>query len=510
MKNNIISLSISFVLALVVGFLLSNVAKIGLPAAIGLGAVVFLIPIIFNKPEVGLGMIAFFLPFERVPSIDIGGTTIKINHVLIVTVFLIFFLKSLASKKLKIPPDPTRYLILLFLSSLTFSFSQALRLDRSLMVFLFMILMFMVYLTVTFIVKDKKMLMYVLYGLIAGATFTAALGLFQFAGDAVGLPTTITLLKAGYDKSTFGFARVQATAIEPLYFANYIFIPLFLLLSLLIRGQVGKLINKNLAYVVAVALLLDFVLAVSRGAYLGLAIAGLVLIVVQAKLILRAKTIIITVAIGLLVITGAYLALVKSEPRALDTFIGHVLVNDATTGESVVSRVTATEQAYNIWLDHPYFGVGLGNYGPVTQGNPKDVPEGGWAIVNNEYMELLAENGVVGLVMYLAVIVLVFLRAFAAIRKQSDEFIKSVLIGLCLALFAILVQYLSFSTIYIFHIWFLIAVISAISSFSLNPVRSGRNLPEGSNSGSDQKIAKSEDIKGFTSESDGVKKDATR
>jgi O-antigen ligase len=435
--------------------------------AIGLGGIVFLIPLIFQKPEFGLALIAFFLPFERVPTLELGGASIKINHILIAMVFFIFFIKQLASRKLTIPNDPLRYLVILFIASLTLSFAQAIHFERSIMVFLFMLIMFIVYLTVTFMIQDKKILRYVLYGLIIGAAFSAALGLFQFAGDAAGLPTSVTLLKEGYDKSTFGFARVQATAQEPLYFANYIFIPLFLMLVLLIRGQAEKLISNNLAYVLAVALLLNLVLAVSRGAYVGMAVGVLALVIAQAKLILRAKTILITFMIALLVIVGAYLGLIKSEPKALEEFTKHVMVNDRNDGESVVSRVNASEQALDIWQNHKFVGAGLGNFGPIVQGDPKDVPEGGWNIVNNEYLELLAENGVVGLGMFLLVLTLVFLRAFAAIRTEKDEFIKSALIGLTLALFAILVQYLSFSTIYIFHIWFLIALISAISSFSL-------------------------------------------
>ncbi len=476
MKNNIVIFSVSLLVALVVGFLMSSVVKVGVPLAIGIGAIIFLIPLLFQNPQLGLGLIAFFLPFERIPSFEVAGASVKINYILIAVVFFVYFLTKLASGELKIPKDPSRYIVALFIASLTFSFSQALNFERSIMVLLFMILMFVVYLTVTFMVQDKKALSYVLYGLVYGAIFSAVLGLFQFAGDAVGLPTQITLLKEGYDKSTFGFARVQGTAIEPLYFANYIFIPLFLMLVLLVRGQAEKLINKNLAYALAVGLLLNFVLTVSRGAYLGLAGAGLVLIISQAKLILRAKTIITTVMIGLIVIVGAYLALVKSEPRAIDEFIGHVMVNDRDDGESVVSRVSATKEAFMMWQEHPIFGVGLGNYGPLVQGDTKDTPEGGWFIVNNEYVELLAENGIVGLGMFVGLLVLVFLRALAAIRKTTDQFLKSVMISLTLALLAVLIQYASFSTIYIFHIWFLIALVSSVSAIILSKNENRQNI----------------------------------
>jgi O-antigen ligase len=102
----------------------------------------------------------------------------------------------------------------------------------------------------------------------------------------------------------------------------------------------------------------------------------------------------------------------------------------------------------------------------VVQDVPAEIPEVGWFIVNNEYMEILAENGIVGLLVFLIILLTVFVRAIKAISKERDEFIKSVLIGLSLALFGILVQYLTFSTLYIFHIWFLIGFLSAVTYLS--------------------------------------------
>jgi O-antigen ligase len=466
MKNNIIVVIISFIISLIVGFLMANVLKIGLPMAIGLGAVIFLIPFIWNNPEWGLGLVAFFLAFERVPTLELGALTLKINHILIIMVFVIFLIKSLAGKKLVLPKDPIRYLILLLIATLTFSFTVSVNLERSFQVLIFMILMLIVYLAVTLIVDSKKILITILSALLVGAAFQVVLGFFQFAGDAVGLPNSITLLKEGYDKSTFGFARVQGTAIEPLYFANYLLIPLMLLLVLLVRGQSEKIINKFLAYVISAGILLNIILAISRGAYIALAAAMFALAVTQAKLIFRAKTVLATIMVSLLILTGTYLGLVKSEPRAIDEFVSHLKVEDRTEGESVVSRVSATESAYQMFQAHPYFGVGLGNYGPVVQDDPAEIPEGGWFIVNNEYMEILAENGIVGLLVFLIILLTVFVRAIKAISKERDEFIKSVLIGLSLALFGILVQYLTFSTLYIFHIWFLIGFLSAVTYLS--------------------------------------------
>ena len=437
---------------------------LGQVAVFVLGLAFILIPVIFKSPKIGLFLVAFFLPFERIPSLEMGGVTFKIDHFLIPLVFLLVVLKILLDRKFNIPKDPIRTMIIIFIFALGLSLPIALNQGRALQVFAFMILMLLIYLIVTLVVKDKQTLVFVLKGLLLGSAVAGIFALYQFLGDMAGLPPALTLLKEGYDQSTFGFARVQAMSAEPLYFANYIFIPIFLCLLLIVRGEVNKILGRSLAIILSVTLLIDFVLTVSRGAYIAAVAAGLALIILQAKLVLTWKSILGGILILFLVAGGSYLALLKSEPRALDEFLAHVALEDREKGESVVLRAKTMTEGWEMFRNNWMRGVGLGNFGVSYLNDPIAPPSEGWPIVNNEYIEILAEGGIMAFIPFILLIILIFFRGIAAFLKTGDKLLKTILMAFLLAFFAILVQYLTFSTLYIIYIWFLIGLIGAVSN----------------------------------------------
>jgi len=446
-------------------------APIGIALALAAGAAVLLYPLLWRDPELGIGLVGFLLPFERFPAVEVGGMAVRLNHLMIVVVLVSFILVKLFRRELKIPSDPLRWFIALFLISLTFSLPVAVNLSRSFQLLAFMALMGLVYFTTTLVVQSERALKIALKGIIWGALIVGILALYQFFGDMIGLPNSVTLLKEGYDKSTFGFARVQAASIEPLYFANYLFLPLSILAVALVRGQAEKIIGRRMAYLLTAILAIDFILTVSRGAYIAALAVLLAFIVLQAKLILRLKTIITVVMAAIFILGGAYLALLKSEPRALDEFIAHVQVQDREEGESVVSRVNASKQALELWAEKPVFGIGIGNFGPRVQNDPDEKPEeAGWFIVNDEYLELLAENGLVSLGLFALILAVAFYRGTKVFFMSHSPFLRAMELALMLALLGEAVQYATFSTLYIFHFWFLIGLVSATTNLiSLPP-----------------------------------------
>jgi O-antigen ligase len=301
------------------------------------------------------------------------------------------------------------------------------------------------------------------------------MGLYQFMGDMAGLPNSVTLLKTGYDKGTFGFARVQAASEEPLYFANYIFIPALISLILLLRDKVSEVFNRFFATLLIIVLLIDFVIALSRGAILAAGIIFVLILIFQAKKIFRVKVLFSAFMIGALVLTGAYLALVKSEPRAISEFVDQLTVKKRDT-ESVVLRLTTSAQAIDMFKEKPAFGVGPGNFGPASQGNPTTKPEViGWRVVNNVYLEVLAESGAVGFAAFLLMILVVFIRSILAYTRTKDDFLKALILSLTLAFMAILIQYATFSPIYVFHFWFLIGLIAAVSNVIFDKIKNEKS-----------------------------------
>jgi TctA family transporter len=83
-------------------------------------------------------------------------------------------------------------------------------------------------------------------------------------------------------------------------------------------------------------------------------------------------------------------------------------------------------------------------------------------------LELLAENGAVGLIAFIVLCLAILIRSAVAYFRSQDKLLKALILGLSLALVGILVQYATFSTLYIFHIWFLIGLLAAICNVALS------------------------------------------
>jgi len=451
-------------------YFLSRIVETTLAVGVvgAIATVLVLFVALLKKPENALFLMAFLLPFERIPSVDIAGMSLKINYVIALVAFIVLLTTGIFSGR-RIKSDPILAIILVLLADFALSIAYALNITRSLQVFSFMCLMAIAYFTVKALINKKEHIAMILRGLFYGAAVVAVLGIYQFVGDMIGLPNSLTLLKKGYDSVTFGFARVQGASAEPLYFANYIFIPLIIAVTLLVRGRLQEIIPRWFGIFLIVLLGINFILAISRGAFLAAALTLVVFTAVNYKKILTLKIIIPAVTIIGIIIVGTYLALLRSEPRALDEFVGHLFINDREVGESVVVRLNAIDQAKELFWERPLLGVGIGNFGPNvhTDFDPEGKPKGGWSIVNNEYLEILAENGVVGFGIIVLLFIALFYYGIKAIRTSGGGLVAASLEGSLFALLAILFQYLTFSTLYIFHLWFLMAFVAEQSAYLL-------------------------------------------
>ncbi len=315
------------------------------------------------------------------------------------------------------------------------------------------------------IVDNKEKLISVIKTLFLSALIVCVFGFYQFLGDVAGLPITLTGLKDIYTKAVMGFPRIQAFSMEPLYLANFLFIPLGLALGLFIFKD-NKIIKNTWLITLIILILAIIVLGISRGAYVALATLIIFFILFFAKKFLTVRNVTIFLVSVVVIGSAAYGFLKISNPDALNSFISHAKVED-TGGESVQKRLTDYEKALNYWQESPIIGIGPGNFGPRDQGYPEVSQTGGWDIVNNEYLEILCETGILGLIFFVIILLILLARSIVAYKKCQDPTLKAVLIGLLSAYVAVLVQYNFFSTLYIMHIWFLIGLLIVVQNLCL-------------------------------------------
>ncbi|MBU1118274.1 O-antigen ligase family protein [Patescibacteria group bacterium] len=425
-----------------------------------------------NDPTFGIVLIAFLLPFERIGSFELGGITVRPSQLVGLLVLVSWILLRLTRKQKTDVKNPTIPFLALFLGISLISLISAVNLGRGLTVFLFEFFVIILSIIIPTLITDKKALKRVITALLISCALVSFFGMYQFLGDMAGVPSELTGLREHYTKAVFGFPRVQSTALEPLYFGNYLLLPIALLIAFFVRRKDlvskkmrGVLSSPIFVIVVLTIACINVLLTVSRGAYIGLAVVLLLSFIVFFRYFISPKKIIPIVVVALI----AGFALVQfigiNERDGLETFVEHT--TNVSSGAGIEERFTTYYDALDMANRHPLIGVGVGNFGPSIAQNPYQTPDDGWLIVNNIYLEIMAERGIFALGVFACLIILLIVRSIKALKEEGDLFTKTVLLGFLIAFIAILVQYLTFSILYIMHVWFVIGMLVALQNMLL-------------------------------------------
>lgn len=231
-------------------------------------------------------------------------------------------------------------------------------------------------------------------------------------------------------------SRIAGPVGDPNFFAQIlvIVVPLGLLLAWKERSVWLRLAGLAAAVVAAGAVLATY----SRGGALALGV-----VVVGSLFAARlGRRRLLTAGFALL-LAGALL-LPDDVTRRLGT-LGQVLPGQERVEEldrSFQNRILQAQVAWNMFLDHPMTGVGAGNYtrhyadyaDEVGSTAPAYYREGGGYYPHNLYLELAAETGFAGLIVFGGVVLLVLghLRwagvAFLAAGRELDAALASALL----------------------------------------------------------------------------------
>ncbi|MEK7570304.1 MAG: O-antigen ligase family protein [Patescibacteria group bacterium] len=415
------------------------------------------------RPLWGALAIIFLLPFERIGAVTAAGVTIRPSQVVAVVLLVAWIIRSAWRGKLNWQPMPLIWPLVIFVTVSALGLTHAENLSRGILVFGFTVFTLLVGLLVPQLITTEVHARRALVALSVTTLLVTAFGLFQFLGDLAGLPTSLTGLRDLYTKAVLGFPRVQSTALEPLYFANFLLLPL----SLLTAQFFGKVRTSGL---LGLPLLLlsgtAFVLTVARGGYLGFAAALVVIFAFSWRSVLHPGRILAFV--GTVLVVGVLaLQLLRGGTDGLSAqkFTEHI--TNLFTGASYEERIATFATARQAFTEQPYIGVGPGQFGPYASTNPNVTPKDGWKIVNNLPLELLAETGALGFGAIVVAFLILFLRSLRALATRPSPMLRALLVGGTAAVFGILVQYQTFSILYIMHVWVAIGLVIAFQNIAL-------------------------------------------
>lgn len=419
----------------------------------------------FYRRDWMLPILVFSLPFDRLPSFDLLDITIRPSTILFFGALVILIGEIIAGKR-KIVFSKYWLWLAVYLLVAIYSLTLALDVNRGLQVIFFTGYVFVVFFVVSQLISKENWQKVVMAVFLSGLA-VCLFGLYQYLGDIIGLSTHFTGLREAYTKAIFGFPRVQSAMLEPLYLANFILLPLGLIIVAKLKDWP---ILKRWQSVLMIVYGLVFLLTLSRGAF----IAALFLLVMMGiifwqsfsgkKLGALIANLAIIFILAYLMISVPYWVTKKNgtaggqnKPSAVKSFISHT--TDRSDGSSL-DRLSTYEIAYRVWKSSPVFGIGIGNFGSYVNRQNKAVSPR--QTVNNEVLELAVETGLVGLAAILIFMGTLVISVIGHVRRNQANFTGALAGALLCVLVAIMVQYQFFSTLYITHIWVLLGLLAGL------------------------------------------------
>jgi len=366
----------------------------------------------------------FYSPFQLAlnPS---AGIDLASGRVFILLLFFLWLAESLKNKKLIIKSSATNFFVVSFLVLNFCSLIVAKNADWSARKLLFLFSVVPVYFAFSALVDRKERLERVIKMLVASGFVVAIMALIQFfaqfifgldrvyqfwatfvSPDFLGHNVTTAVLKNPswlVNISGTTYLRAVATFPDPHMLAFFLGTLIPLALGLYLK-------NKKTIYVVAFfVMLLADLLTFSRGGYLGL-FSGALLTVgfLWNRLGKSART-------GLAVIFLAGVALLFIPGPISERFFSSFNFREGSN----MGRIETWKKAEKIIAEHPFLGVGIGNY--ALEINPKaDYRDPIYA--HSLYLDIAAETGLFGLVAWLGILVTLSVSFLKKARQDTYFF----------------------------------------------------------------------------------------
>jgi hypothetical protein len=410
----------------------------------------------------------FSLPFDRIPSFELAGISIRLS-MLIGLIIIARTSYLLLTRNIKLSLNTQEKVILAFLFWIAIIIPESINITRAINIVIFSSFTILLGLSVA-IIFDKSYIKPIIYSLFASALMAVAFAAYQYIGDIFGLPIAFTGLRDRYTWGVFGFPRVQAFSLEPLYLASYMLIPFSVALALTLYSK-QKVIGSKLSSLLVFLFSLTIFMTVSRGGIYGMVIATI--LGLSAAMIFRLTNLkrigLIVSALVLSFIASLLIINYLNKPPSILTkgakgTTAYVeQIKNTGISDDGDERATARSRAVSLIRQNRLalaVGIGPGQYGPYIQNNKPT--ENGWTIINNLTLELILETGLIGLGLVCVYFALIFYKGLRIAMDSRDIGLSVLAAGICIYLISQAIQYQTFSTLYVVHIWVIAGLLMGI------------------------------------------------
>ena len=373
------------------------------------------------QPRFGVLLVVLAVPFGSVRQVNLGVMNVGVTEALVGLVLAAWLMRMVTHRTIRVSWPPLTLPLAVFLGILCLTCLETTSLEHSLkeIVKWVEVLAFYVLVANEMDADWSKALVFVFLG--TGA-LAALQGIYQF------------LLQAGPEEFVlFGrFLRAYGTFEQPNPYAGYLGLTFPLAAGLVVAAvvAVGRRVSGwwlVWAAGTGVLMLTAIVMSWSRGAWLGVAAAA---VAIFAAVVARGgRTMLLGVLFSVIVIyvllAGGLSLAPPSVVQRFADFMPYLGVADVRGVEvtdanfAVLERMAHWQSALGMWKDHPWLGVGIGNYEPVYAQYALPL----WALplghAHNYYLNVAAEAGLLGLVAYLLVWGAALLVSWRATRRAT-------------------------------------------------------------------------------------------
>jgi len=239
------------------------------------------------------------------------------------------------------------------------------------------------------------------------------------------------------------------------YFAEYLIVPLPIAVSLFFAPQ--NKFKKILLLIGIIAMGASLTATVTRGSYLGFGVSlifmfFLFLIFRGKDFIKRNKIIFIAILVIIIIITTLFIIPnpLNKSGTAIEKIKSRISISRLTQSYPLKRRIATWKFTVLMIKDHPLLGSGIGTFKYNTlkyqaeffkQGENRALyPHGFAEKAHNEYLQLWAEMGIVGLGIFVWLIISYFNYGLKILRKIKDEYKQAIIIGLMGSVVAVLID----------------------------------------------------------------------
>ncbi|MFH1703373.1 MAG: O-antigen ligase family protein [Nitrospirota bacterium] len=386
--------------------------------------------------EISLFCVFLTIPLFRLGTTLLGSKTLTPAKILVVVTFLLWITNILINRNGKsistMLREKANILILLFLA---FTFISLINVryfrDETIAEIFSRIKMLLLYFVIVGIVRDRQTLKRAILAFIIGSLLTTAVGLYEISTGKAFFKETYRLsiatpkkVEGLHGQTVYGGpGRVQALYSDAGFHAHAMVIFFGLALPWLFYGA-----SKKIKIFSGVLLICYLINLIGTGARVGWVSLGAALFVSMFFLKHRHKYTLWAISLISIVIIFLALSLNPHVPT----------LERLSTDRSIALqwRLDTNRLALEMIHDHPVLGVGTGNY--LTEYHnylsmwPK-LSRYYYGPLHNSYLQIWAENGTIGLLIFLSFLLIVFIGLLKAYLNAVDREVKILALGLLTA-----------------------------------------------------------------------------